>query len=68
MATTTTAPAPNVIASMREQTAKHHGKRCTVVRSVTPEDGEAFDRNVAKSVVKLEDGTQVYVVNDEIRG
>ena len=58
----------NFIVSVRATTARHTGKACTPVRAVTVDDGEAFDPNVAKTVVKLDDGTEVVCLNDEIRG
>jgi len=58
----------NIIKSTREQTAPHDGKACERVRAVTLDDGEAWDKNLAKTVVRLEDGTEVIVINDEIRG
>jgi hypothetical protein len=43
----------------------HHGKTCTVVRAVTEEDKE-WDREIGKTWVRLEDGTEVAVLNDEV--
>jgi hypothetical protein len=58
---------PTII-SNRPQTKPHDGKTCTVVRSVTHDlDGEAFDVGIAKSVVKLEDGTEIVVTNIELQ-
>jgi hypothetical protein len=57
---------PTIISS-RRQTRPHDGKLCDLVRSVTEEDGEAFDTALAKTVVKLEDGCQVIVANIELQ-
>lgn len=48
-------------------TEKHHGKRCTVLGSCTPED-DAWDVKIAKTRVKLEDGATVILHNDEVQG
>lgn len=55
------------IMSKRTQTEPHDGKACTLVRSITPEDGEAFDVMMAKSVVALDDGAEVIVQNIELQ-
>ena len=56
------------IVSQRPQTKAYDGQRCTLVRSVTIADGEAFDVAVAKTVVLLEDGTtNVTVWNIELQ-
>jgi hypothetical protein len=56
------------ITSNRIQTKDHDGKHCEVERSITHElDGEAFDVAMAKSVVKLDDGTEVTVQNIELQ-
>lgn len=55
------------ILSSRPQTKPHDGKACDLVRSVTTDDGEAFDVALAKSVVKLADGTEVTVANIELQ-
>lgn len=55
------------INSVRPQTKDHHGKTCELVRSVTEEDGEAFDPALAKTVVTLDDdGKEVIVANIEL--
>jgi hypothetical protein len=38
-----------------------------VVKSITIDDGEAFDVGLAKSQVKLDDGTLVTVANIELQ-
>ncbi|HEX2653572.1 MAG TPA: hypothetical protein VHN11_07975 [Xanthobacteraceae bacterium] len=58
----------NIICSVRTQTAKYDGQACERVRAVTEEDGEAFNPAIAKTVVKLEDGSEAIVLNDEIKG
>jgi hypothetical protein len=56
------------IVSSRAQTKAHDGKNCEVMRSLTPEeDGEAFDMMLAKSIVKLDDGSEVTVANIELQ-
>lgn len=55
------------IVSMRPNTKAHDGARCTPVRSVVPEDGEAFDVAIAKTVVVLDDGKEVIVWNIELQ-
>lgn len=57
---------PTIISS-RAQTKPHDGKNCELVRSVTAEDGEAFDTALAKSVVKLDNGKEVTVANIELQ-
>jgi hypothetical protein len=57
---------PTII-SQRPQTKPHDGKSCEVLRSITADDGEAFDVALAKSVVKLADETQVTVANIELQ-
>jgi hypothetical protein len=54
------------IMSSRVNTKPHDGKSCTPLRSITAEDGEAFDVLLAKTVVKLDDGTEVIVANIEL--
>jgi hypothetical protein len=49
----------------REKIVPHVGKTCERVRAVTPED-DLFDKKAAKTVVKLEDGTELTLFNDEI--
>lgn len=56
------------ITSWRTITKKYDGMACERVRAVTEEDGEVFDVSLAKTVVKLEDGTEVIVTNSEIAG
>lgn len=56
-----------VIISSRHNTKAFDGKSCELVRSVTSEDGEAFDVALAKTVVKLEDGNEVIVANIELQ-
>lgn len=56
----------STIQSTRPNTRAYHGEKCTRVRAVTEEDGEAFDVGIAKTVVKLDDGTEVIVHNHEI--
>jgi hypothetical protein len=56
------------INSLRPQTKLHHGKVCTVLRSVTVEDGEAFDVALAKSIVTLDgEKGEVTVANIELQ-
>ena len=55
------------IVSNRPNTKPHDGKICAPLRSVTIDDGEAFDVTIAKTVVQLEDGTQVIVQNIELQ-
>lgn len=56
------------IVSTRPQTKANDGKTCEVLRSITEDDGEAFDVMIAKSVVKLDDGgTEVTVLNIELQ-
>lgn len=56
----------------KTQSPDHVGKQCEVVRAVTndfekyPEDKPFWDVRIGKSWVKLEDGTQIAVLNDEI--
>jgi hypothetical protein len=57
---------PTIISS-RPQTKPHDGKICEPVRSITAADGEAFDVALAKTVVKLADGTEVVVANIELQ-
>lgn len=58
---------PTII-SNRVNTKQHDGKTCEVVRSITHElDGETFDTAIAKSVVKLDDGTDIVVQNIELQ-
>ncbi|MES2671634.1 MAG: hypothetical protein V4673_14620 [Pseudomonadota bacterium] len=55
------------INSSRPITKPLHGKICEPVRSVTPElDGEMFDVSLAKTVVKLDDGSETIVANIEL--
>ena len=55
------------IMSSRIQTKEHDGKTCEVERSVTHElDGETFDQALAKTVVTLDDGTEIVVANIEL--
>jgi cytochrome c556 len=49
----------------RDKIAKHVGKSCERVRAVVPDD-DAWDAKAAKTVVKLEDGSEVVLFNDEI--
>ncbi len=44
----------------------HDGKTCEVLRSVTAEDADTFDVALAKSVVKLDDGSEIIVANIEL--
>jgi hypothetical protein len=56
------------IQSTRPQTKQYDGMACTLVRSITVADGEAFDVTLAKMVVLLEDGTtNVTVANIELQ-
>jgi hypothetical protein len=56
------------INSLRPQTKPHHGKSCQLKRSVTLDDGEAFDVALAKTVVQLEDtDTEIIVANIELQ-
>jgi hypothetical protein len=57
---------PTIISS-RRNTKAHDGKACEVIRSVHEGDGEAFDTALAKSVVKLDDNTEVIVANIELQ-
>ena len=58
---------PTII-SARPQTRPHDGRVCTVIRSITMADGEAFDVGLAKSVVLLDDNkTEVTVANIELQ-
>jgi len=54
------------IHAIRERSKKHHDKAVEVLRAVTAED-EAWEPSAPKTVVKLEDGTEFVVLNDEVR-
>ena len=48
----------------------HKGKRCRKLRALTPDDHEfsdEHDRDIAKTVVELEDGSHAVVLNDEVK-
>lgn len=49
------------------QSAAHHGKLVTRLRSVTIKDGEVFDLGRGKTVCRLEDGSEVILWNTELQ-
>lgn len=57
----------NVMADpLHPQAAPHNGKVVKRLRSVTQDDGEAFDVARAKTVCALDDGTEVILWNTEL--
>lgn len=55
------------VMAITQKAKPHHGKRCQLLRAVVMED-DAWDEKVAKSVVRLEGGTEIVLLNDEVRG
>jgi len=52
-------------------TAVHHGKRCTRLRALTPDDpahASQWDVRVGQTVVKLDSDEEIVLLNDEIGG
>jgi hypothetical protein len=49
----------------------HHGKACRKLRALAPDDeqfAKDWNREIAQSVVELEDGSATVVLNDEVGG
>lgn len=48
-------------------TGPHHNKEGIRVRSITEEDGALFDKKLAKTLVRLPDGTDIICWNTELQ-
>jgi hypothetical protein len=49
----------------------HHGKACRKLRAVTHDDAQfakEWSKDIAQTVVELQDGTATVVLNDEVKG